>query len=118
MPFDPNDKIILREGTTGIARVFYFPICSSATANDGTLPNGTVISSVDIEVYKKTTTGYDTENVSTDIIEGTPSNDDDTVTLTLGYPNTNGAGFYKIVFKLTLDSGGVYPDEFLTLEAK
>jgi hypothetical protein len=69
---------------------FQYTLCSSATANDGYLPNGTSLSSVEsTKFYDKNGT-----DVTTQILVGTPSLSTLTVSVDMQYPATAGDGRY------------------------
>jgi len=91
---------------------FNFPINSSATANDGSLPYGTVIDAVTVSAYEGIIDGTNTlasETEITDLIEAgyTSISGDDTVTLRLQYPVATSfkGSEATIIFDLTLDGG-------------
>ena len=67
-------------------------IVSADGENDGWLPYGSTINSLD-SLTVKTSTGTD---ITSDIVEGTPTITDDRIELDLNYPSTNGAGDYII----------------------
>ena len=89
---------------------FRFPICSALAANDGALPYGDSISTVDVEAYEGEIMN------SADISGGTEITDliddaqapavsgKDTVNLQLQYPSSF-TGDATLYFKLTLASG-------------
>jgi len=105
-------KITLQSGDS-IGYSFKFPIASSATANDGAIPFGRTISSVTVTAYDE-----DGNDVTTQLIEGTPSLSTVTVTAELKYPVTAGVGRYKLTFDLTLDNGWTREVDFTTVYAK
>lgn len=88
---------------------FKFPICTSATANDGAIPYGRTIASAVVVAYDKSG-----NTVSSELISGTPSLDAVTVTVVLKYP-ASGDGRYKLTFKLTLDNGWTREVDFTTV---
>ena len=115
MKFSRNNKIILMEHDSDVTYSFSFPSCTSATANDGNIPYDSVISSVEIEAYKRDGVDYSSSDVSSSLISAS-SNGDNIVYLDFQYPDA--AGFYKVVFKLTLDTGVVLTREFANIEVK
>jgi len=74
---------------------------SSATTNDGFIPYGTSVSSVTGKIYKL----EDNTDVTTDIMEGSPTESDNIITTYLNYPTTNGVGNYSLVLIITLNTG-------------
>jgi len=91
---------------------FQFPINSSATANDGALPYGTVISDVTVSAYDGIIDGKNTiadEIQITDLIEVgyTTISGTDTITIRLQYPVVTSfkGSEATIIFDLTLDGG-------------
>lgn len=91
---------------------FKFPICSSTTEK-GAIPYGRTISGVDVTAFDALD-----NDVTSDLIDGTPSLVDDTVSVTLKYPVTNGEGRYKLTFALTLDNGWTRQKDFQRVIAK
>jgi len=59
-------KITIQSGDS-IGYSFKFPIASTSTANDGCVPYGRTISTVDVTAYDE-----DGDDVTTDLISGTP----------------------------------------------
>jgi len=108
--FDIGD-ITIQSGDS-IGYNFKFPIASSATSNNGAIPFGRTISSVTVTAY-----AADGTDVTTLIIEGTPSLISTTVIVVLKYPTT-GVGRYKLTFDLTLDNGWTREVDFTTLYVK
>ena len=104
-------KITIQSGDE-IGYTFKFPIASSATANDGAIPYGRTISSVIVTAYDE-----DDADVTSELIEGTPSLSTVTVTVVLKYP-ASGVGRYKLTFDLTLDNGWTREVDFTTLYCK
>lgn len=98
-----NEEFLLRTGDKKIAQ-FEATVCSSATANDGTIPFGRVVSTVAVKAYKQDNLSSE---VTTDIIDGTPTELNNVVSITLKYPTTNGPGRYQLRFALTLDDGKI-----------
>ena len=91
---------------------FYFPPAASATEK-GAIPYNTTVSTVGVVVYDSEGT-----DVTTDLIEGTPSVTDNVVSVTFKYPVTNGDGRYKVTFTCTLNTGSVRTFDFQRLFAK
>lgn len=107
--FKTSDEIYLQPNDTKYGASFKFPIASSATANDGFLPFGTVISSVAV-------TGWYYSIAANDLIDET-SHTDDTVSVSLNYPTTTMSNVTGVVnmslrFVLTLDNGATHEADF------
>jgi len=86
---------------------FEVTICSSVSANDGYIPYGTNVSTVNVIAYDK-----DDTVVTNDLISGTPSVATNIITVNLQYPSTNGVGRYKLTFQMTLDDGSKIEADF------
>jgi len=84
---------------------FKFTICSSSTANDGFLPAGRTISSVNVTGYNESGT-----DVTSSLIDGTAVLVVDVVTVPLKWPGT--AGRYKLTFEIELDDGQIKEADF------
>lgn len=109
--FKGHSQITLQPNDLERGFIFNFPICSSKTANDGSLPFGTTISS--IVVTSMTEAGVtDTELLYFSSLSGQE------ITVQLSYPTTNGAGQYKLQFILTLSSGEVRELDFNKITCK
>ena len=111
MGFDGAEEILIQPGTVRVPHTFEFPITTSAGAGDGTLPSDTAISGVAM-------TAWNAGTEITDLIHGTPTFTDDTVTAQLSYPTTTMSGvvgfiYPKFRFVLSLDNGfTVIEDDF------
>ena len=110
--FQGTDQILLQPFSNDVPYSFAFAACSSAIANDGSLPYGTTISSH--AVVAKDAAG----TVCTDELIESTSESDDTVTVNLDYPSDTGAGRYSLVFQLTLSSGVKLEFEFTRIKAE
>jgi hypothetical protein len=108
--FRTAEKILLQPNDTNLTYSFQFPICTSATANDGFLPAGTTISGV--AVYGYTEAGVD---CTTTLCSGVITNNTNTVFVPLSYPGAE--GYYKLTFILTLSDGATTEDDFNNIEA-
>ncbi len=84
-----------------IAITFTHSVESSDGAGDGTLTYGSAVSSVDVKVYN----GDFTEDVTSDIMDGTAQLIINDVTVVFKYPTTNGPGRYKALITLTINNG-------------
>lgn len=112
--FSGTDEIILHRYDDGIPFAFALPACSTATANDGAIPNGTTISSATVTVHKSRT-GAD---VTTQMVVGSPSVGANLITVALQYPPTSGVGSYYIRFLITITGGAIMEFNFDRLEVK
>ena len=111
--FQGTKDIILQPGDTSIPYTFEVTVCSSATANDGTLPYGTSISSVVV-------TGHvsETGTVVTSEIINSSSETNNVISVLLKYPATSGEGWYHLKFVCTLSSGAVKELDFARIYAE
>ena len=103
-------KITLQSGDS-IGYSFKFPIASTSTANDGCVPYGRTISTVDVTAYDE-----DGDDVTTDLISGTPGLVGDTVSVVLKWPGE--VGRYKLTFLLTLDNAWQKEVDFKNVYAR
>lgn len=97
--------ISLQANDSKVPFSFPFSICSSATANDGSLPYGTNISSVTVAAYNSAGTA-----VTSTMISGTPTESTNTVTVKLNWPGA--VDIYKLTFVVTLDNADATKMEF------
>ena len=111
--FQGTERVLLQPTSADVARSFTFSVCSSATANDGFLPYGATIASVAVVAYDK-----DGTVCTSELIEGTPSLSDFTVTVLFDYPSTTGPGRYKITISATLGDASVEEADFDRIVAK
>ena len=104
-------NITLQPGDATIPYTFTFAACTSATANDGSIPYDTLLSEVAVTVFDAAgvdkTTEIVTDESSTTLVE----------TVWLKYPATAGAGRYSLEMLVTLDSGAVMEFDFTRLYA-
>lgn len=112
--FEGVDKIILHRYDSGVPFTFSFPACSTSEANDGAIPNGTTISSATVTIHKERTGS----NVTTQMLDGSPSVNPNSITLALKYPTTSGVGSYYIRFILTITGDIDMEFNFDRLEVK
>lgn len=95
--------VMIREGALNRPVSFVFAACSSAIANDGSIPFGTTIASAALVV--KTVVGIDiTTEVNARVISVTGGL---TVATAFDYPLANRAGRCNVFVELTLSSGAV-----------
>jgi len=100
------DGNITIQPNTKIGHTFKFATCSTATAK-GAIPYGRSISSATVTAYDA-----DGTNVTTAIIDGTPSLAGDEISVVVKYPTAFGEGRYKFQFVLTLDNAWVAEIDF------
>lgn len=111
MSFKTANEIRLQPGDTIYSVAFKFPVSSSATLNDGTLPYNTSIASVDV-------TGWYGDISASDLLNGLPTiSGTDTVQVNLDYPSTTMSGVNKVVnmslkFILTLNTTATLVENF------
>ena len=98
-----KDNIILQPTTAKAPYTFTFPVCSSATANDGIIPYGDSLSACTVKVYDA-----DGNDVTSEVLDAS-SVAGNVVTVELNYPSTSGPGKYKLTFEYTTTNG--YSDQ-------
>lgn len=114
--FTGSEKITLQPGDIDLGYSFEVSVCSSSSANDGTISYGTTVSGISVTSFKtadsdgKTLAAGKTE--VSDLISGTPTVAANIISVLLEYPNTNKAGYYKLKFLCTLDSGAIKELDF------
>ena len=94
--FEGNKSIILQPGDSKKPFEFEVTICSSAISNDGWIPYGTTISGIAVTAYKD-----DKTDVTSTMIDSTPTELDNVVTVLLNHIDVNGE--YYLYFLLSLD---------------
>ena len=109
--FQETNVIILQPGDATVPYTFTFAACTSATANDGSIPFGTTISSVVVTVLDASGTDVTAQIIASE------SNTALVETINLKYPATAGPGRYSIEMLATLDSGAVLEFDFTGLHA-
>ena len=110
--FDGIDTIILQPGSATVPYTFTFSACSSTTANDGSIPYNTTISSAVVKAFDEGGTDRTSELIASE------SNTTTVITVNMKYPATTGAGRYSVEFVLTLSSGAVMEFDFTRVYAK
>jgi len=110
--FQGVEDIILQPGSATVPYTFSFAACSSATANDGSIPFGTTISSAVITVFDEVGGDKTTEIISSETNTAT------VLTISLKYPATAGEGRYSIEMLVTLDNGAIMEFDFTRLYAE
>lgn len=110
--FLTNEDIVLQPGSSKVPYSFTFAAASSATANDGSIPYDTTISSAVIKAFDSDGTDKTSEIIDSD--SATTS----VVTVVLKYPTTSGAGTYSLEILLTLSNGAVMEFDFNRVVAR
>jgi len=110
--FQGYEDIVLQPGSSAVPFKFVFAACSSATANDGSLPYGDTISSVAVKAFDEAGADRTSEIVASSSTTTT------TATANLQYPATTGAGRYSLELVLTLASGAVLEFDFTRVYAE
>ena len=98
--FKGTGEIVIQPSDVGVIYSFGFSASTSATANDGSIPYGTSISSVVVAAFKETAT----RTTDTDLVTSS-SVTSNVVSVVLKWPTTNGAGLYTLRFFCTLSDG-------------
>lgn len=94
-----TEEILLRPGDAGVPYEFHAPPASAAGENDGAIPYGYSISSIQVFAYDvkgvdKTSELIYNSQVAQNII-----------TVQLNYPSVSGTGKYLLKFLCTLNTG-------------
>ena len=109
--FQGTQTIEIQPTTTKATYTFRFAACSSATANDGSIPYGTSVSSVVVKAYDE-----DGEVATTSLIVGTPTVAANVVSISFKWPGT--AGDYKVSITYTLSNDDVDEVDFARVSAR
>lgn len=109
--FEGNKPITLQPGTETNPYKFKITVCSSAVSNDGYIPFGTSVAGVVVTAFKD-----DGTDVSSTLIDGVPTEEDNVVTVLLNYIST--AGEYYLRFVLTLNTGSVVSAYFKNVKVR
>ena len=94
-----NTKSIILQPGSNVTRTFTFAACSSATANDGSIPYGVTIASAAVKAFAK-----DGTDSTTDLIVSS-STTTLVVSVRIKYPVTGGAGRYSLEIVLKFSDG-------------
>ena len=97
-----SDRVTLRAGTSRYPMGFGFTACSSATANDGSIPYSTTITAAAVIVLDAQ--GVD---ITSTAAENTIVTDGLNISCAFNYPSTAAEGRCKVLIQLTLSSGTV-----------
>jgi len=108
--FQGLKSIIVQPGSN-ITRTFTFAACSSATANDGSIPYGVTIASAAVKAFAK-----DGTDSTTDLIVSS-STTTLVVSVRIKYPVTGGAGRYSLEIVLTFSDGQTEEYDFTRVHA-
>jgi len=108
--FQGVKNIVVQPGSATVPYTFTFAACSSATANDGSIPYNTTISSAATKAFNEAGTDSTAALISSESL-ATP-----VVTVNLKWPTT--AGQYSLEFVLTLSSGAVMEFDFTRVFAE
>lgn len=93
---------------------FYFPICTSLTANDGLIPYGDTVSAVVVRAFLgnvKATSDLDDETELETLVDPDyePTISGSNVSIKLQYPTDTYKGLkYTLIFEIELTSGGTH----------
>jgi len=85
---------------------FYIPPAESVTVK-GAIPYNTTVASVSVTAYDE-----DENDVTSQLISGSPAVEDNVISVVLTYPVTAGDGRYKLTFECTLSTGYVRQFDF------
>lgn len=108
--FQGSDPIILQPGDNDIPYTFTFAASTASTANSGSIPYGTLLSTVAVKVYNEAGSTVTSQFVVSE------SNSSVVETINLMYPST-GTGKYSIEMLVTLDSSADIEFDFTRLYA-
>lgn len=111
MNFSTVGQINLQSGDE-LPWEFEIPAASSATEK-GAIPYNTTVSSVVVTAYDE-----DGNDVTTEMITGTPTVSDNLITAIIKYPATTGDGRYKLTFACTLNTGRTKQFDFTRVVCK
>ena len=109
--FTSSKPMTLQPGDTEKPGIFEITVCSSATANDGYIPFSTTVSEVVVTAYKD-----DGTDVTSTMVEGTPSLSNNIITALLNHIAVDGE--YYLYFLLTLDSGTTIGTYFKNIKVR
>lgn len=102
--FQDIAQIKIQPGTNNVPKSFNFPVCSSATSNDGFIPYGETISDIAVTAHKN-----DDTDATADIIVSS-SFSAFTSTVFIKYPGAGKEGIYHLTFIVSF-SGGASDEE-------
>lgn len=100
--FVGSAPLILRPGAANIPQAFIFSVCSSDTANDGSIPFGSTINSAAVKI--EDIQGLD---ITTSVSPAAPNVSGLTVMAGFSYPVAAKKGRCSVFVLLTLSSGAV-----------
>ena len=108
--FQSVKTITIQPGSATVPYTFTFAACSSATANDGSIPFGTTISSAIVKAFDETGTDSTAALISAQSVASP------VVTVSLKWPTA--AGRYSLEFVLTLSTAAVMEFDFTRVYAE
>lgn len=107
-----DDWIILQPNNDNIPYAFTITVCSSAIANDGSIPYGDTVASCVVTAHKDDDTDATSELINTDDISG------NIVIVNLKYPTSLGEGIYHLTFVVTTTNGSDIEFDFNRVVAR
>ena len=99
--FVETDDITIQPNDYNVPYKFCFNPCSTPTANDGSIPFATRISSHTVTAHTGSGTNATSDLISNSLL------DDNSITVYLKYPSVHGVGTYHLTFVITLDSAAI-----------
>jgi len=96
--FKGSERIVLRPNDNYVPYIYEFEPCSTASLNDGAIPYGTNIASIQV-----TAVDEDDTDATAEMIKGA-SLSSNVVTVYMKYPATLKNGIYDLTFSATLDN--------------
>lgn len=110
--FQGVQNITLQPADATVPYTFTVEACSSATANDGSIPFGTLLSTVVVTAFDENGNDVTSEMISSE------TNTNTVMTINLKYPATTGVGRYSLEMVATLDSGAIMEFDFTRIYAE
>lgn len=97
--FEGRGRIVLQPNDVDVPYRFEIPIATAVDSNDGAIPYGDTVDSVDVTAYDSADTDVTAQMV------GSATTGDDYFSVPLTYPSTGGNGRYKLTFVVTTANG-------------
>ena len=97
--FQGQSRITIQKYAYQMSYNFEFTVCTSISANDGYLPHGTNIASIDVIIKDK-----DNNEIS-DILSPASSVSNNIVTVSLNYKKSESKNLLSLIIRYTLDNG-------------
>jgi hypothetical protein len=110
--FQGKDVVVLQPSDALIPVKFSTPVCTTASANDGSIPYGDTVASAIVTAYAS-----DNTVVTTELIESS-SVGSNIVTVVFNYPSTTGEGTYRVKIVVTTANGVDIEFDFNRIYAK